>query len=108
LPRPIKRASRESTRETQVLEAVALLLGALQSTQHDHHRHAAGRPGRQPQITWNDEAVERHVEPYRRRHEQRRGLTIERDLAHLTLVAPHRIVEPKELRVVVRQTCLPE
>ena len=80
----------EFTRETQVLKAV-LLLGALQSTQRDHHRHAAGRPGRQPQITWNDEAVERHVESDRRRHEQRRGLTIERDLAHLTLVAPHRI-----------------
>src|ERR1700761_3198313 len=57
LPRPVERAGRESARETQVLEAVALLLGALQSAQQDYHRHAAGPPGRQPQIAWDNEAV---------------------------------------------------
>src|SRR5258707_2434044 len=61
----------------KVLEAVALLLGALQSAQHDRDRHSAERPGRQPQIAWDDEAIERHFETDRRRREHRRVLTLE-------------------------------
>src|SRR4051794_37293583 len=88
LPRSVERAGREPARETQILEAVALLLGALQSAEHDRDRHATGRRGRQPQIARDNEAFERQVETDRRRREQWRGLTIERDLAHLPLVAP--------------------